>query len=101
MKTKRPAFSNGTEFMLFNEHNCDRCTKASHYNEKTDSYTKYRCAIQRELDTAYVSDGLASQRTASVTDNFTLHNIACPFLKTSRPRRRKPSDPDQTQLFEP
>ena len=48
-KTDKPPFSNGTEFMVWEEHNCDQCIKASRYNEKTDTYSKVRCAVQQGI----------------------------------------------------
>lgn len=68
-KSKYPVFSNGTEFELWMADNCDRCVKASRYNEKTDTYTKFRCVVQREIIAAYLDDGRASQRTYDICQN--------------------------------
>ena len=35
-KSKYPPFSNGTDFMVWTAHNCDRCVKASHLRETID-----------------------------------------------------------------
>lgn len=48
-KYKYPVYSNGTEFDMWVSRNCDRCVKASRYNENTDTYTKFRCAVNREI----------------------------------------------------
>lgn len=60
-------FSNGTEFGLWTGRNCDRCFKASKYNEKTDTYTKYRCAIQKHIYEAYLCDGRGNKRDYEAT----------------------------------
>ena len=36
-KVNKDPFSNGTELMIFNENNCDKCVKSSHYIEKKDN----------------------------------------------------------------
>jgi hypothetical protein len=81
---KYPLFSNGTEFMLWNADNCYLCAKASNYNEKTDTYTKYRCAIQRDIDIAYINDGMGSKR---VHDAVSL--ARCPYFKDKKNRSRQ------------
>lgn len=88
-KIDKDPFSNGTEFMLWNEHNCDRCVKASHYNEKKDEYTKYRCAIQRDIDTRAYSNEPISERTITICDNFTLWGVSCPYLHTESKKYMK------------
>ena len=79
---KYPLFSNGTEFQSWLANNCDLCVKASRYNEKTDTYTKYRCAIQRDIDLAYINDGMGGKR---VHDAVKL--ARCPYFKDKQDRR--------------
>lgn len=55
---RKTLFSNGTDFMMWQSKNCDRCVKASRYNPKTDTYTKYRCAVQRNIEMSSVTDGM-------------------------------------------
>lgn len=81
---KYPLFSNGTEFTLWTARNCDLCVKASRYNEKTDTYTKYRCAIQRDIDLAYINDGMGSKR---VHDAVKL--ARCPYFKDKKDRSKQ------------
>jgi hypothetical protein len=88
-KIDKDPFSNGTEFMVWNEHNCDRCVKASHYNEKTEDYTKYRCAIQRDIDTRAYCNEPINERTVTICKAFTLYGERCPNLQTERKRRAK------------
>lgn len=92
-KAEYPAFSNGTEFSLWEARNCDECIKSSRYNPKTDTYTKYRCAAQREIHEAYMDDGRTSQRVYDICQQE-----VCPYKKTERkyyPRRKRlPPGPD-------
>ena len=84
-KAKYPPFSNGTEFMMWEEHNCDRCIKSSRYNEKTATYTKIRCAVQREIFDAMMGEPV-SQRTYDICQK-----LRCPHIKTEWPKRTKKS----------
>ena len=81
---KYPLFSNGTEFQSWLANNCDLCSKASRYNEKNDTYTKYRCAIQRDIDLAYINDGMGSKR---VHDAVKL--ARCPYFKDKKDRSKQ------------
>lgn len=83
-KGKYPLFSNGTEFQSWLANNCDLCSKASRYNEDTDTYTKYRCAIQRDIDVACITTGMGSKR---VYDAIRL-NPRCPYFKNQSNRRQ-------------
>jgi hypothetical protein len=47
--TDKPLFSNGTEFTLWQYRNCDNCVKQSRYNEKNDTYSQFRCTIDRDI----------------------------------------------------
>ena len=49
MATKYPLFSNGTEFMLWQARNCERCVKAVFFDERKNFCPKYRCAVQAML----------------------------------------------------
>lgn len=95
-KSKCPVFSNGTEFELWMADNCDRCVKASRYNEKADTYTKFRCAVNREIIMAYMDDDRASQRSYDICQN-----AVCPNIQTERKVYAKRPKPDsQPNLFE-
>ena len=83
-RTSEPAFSNGTEHIMFLERNCEKCVKYSHYNEKTDQYTQYRCAIQRDIDMQQALGQPISERTLKICDDFIMHGILCPNLLTHR-----------------
>lgn len=86
-------FSNGTEFERWSERNCDRCFKASKYNEKTDTYTKYRCAIQKHIDEAFIGDGRGNKRDYEAT-----HQADCPYRKTERKQYAKRDKYNENQL---
>jgi len=47
-------FSNGTEFMMFNEHYCCRCRK---YDPDADMQSSQGCEIEKALALASVTDG--------------------------------------------
>lgn len=62
-------FSNGTAYEIWNEHNCERCVKASRYKGESiagEEYTKCRCSIQRDIFTRMYSNEAISQRTIDV-----------------------------------
>ena len=94
----RPAFSNGTEFIFFEDYNCSKCVKASRYNENKDEYTKFRCKVQEEIIKAAISDGMVSNRVADITHDFTLHGRNCKYLKTERKKYVK-QNKNQLELF--
>ena len=48
--TTEPLFSNGTDFMWWQDRNCCQCRKAVWYNEKMNKYPEYRCALQRDIE---------------------------------------------------
>lgn len=95
-KYKYPVFSNGTEFELWMADNCDRCVKASRYKEKTDAYTKFRCAVNREIIAAYLDDERASERTYNICQNADCPNRQEKWKKYAR----RPKTDNQPKLFE-
>ena len=89
-----PLFSNGTEFMLWQTRNCEKCVKAVFYNEKKDYYPKYRCAIQRDIEEAFITDGCGNKRCYDAT-----HQRDCPYRRTEKHKRTKKEDKNQLNLF--
>ena len=87
-------FSNGTECMVWQENNCEKCVKAVFYNEKRGTFPSYRCAIQRSIEFASVSDGCGSQRAYEAT-----HKAVCPYLQTERKPKKQAEDKNQLNLF--
>ncbi len=83
---KYPLFSNGTEFMEWQSRNCEKCVKAVFYDEKKDRWPKYRCAVQKHIEEAAITDGCGNKRDYEAT-----HSLDCPYKQTERkPRKRKP-----------
>ncbi len=99
-KVNQDPFSNGTEFMMFEERNCDRCWKSSRLkndsvNLKTGEavYTKIICAIQRDIFTRMYSNEPIAQRTIDICRSFT-----CPYRQERRKKYEK--DKNQPKLFD-
>lgn len=83
-KTKEPCFSNGTEFMVWQDENCLQCKKAVWYNEKLDRYPQYRCAVQKQIEGQAVGIDEISQRTYEAA-----HQRRCPFFKSKAEEKPK------------
>lgn len=96
-KIDKDPFSNGTETVLWYEHNCDRCIKASHYNKKKEEFTKYRCAIQRDIETRMYCDEPINERTIKICDEFIRRGTLCPLLQIKRKKYMK-KDKNQMNL---
>ena len=92
-------FSNGTEFMMWEERNCDRCWKASHIKRGSDpdhpDWTPYRCAIQREIDFRRFGTNPISQRTYDICQK-----ADCPNRQEHRPRKKYEKHKNEPKLFE-
>lgn len=93
-RKKYELFSNGTECMIWQCNNCERCIKAVFYNEKRGTFPKYRCTIQREIELASVTDGCGTQRAYEATQRS-----ICPYLKTERKPKKTAEDKNQLNLF--
>lgn len=89
-KTKNMAFSNGTSYMDWDSNNCQNCIKHSRYNEKTDTYSKYRCAIEKEIHTQFLTGGPISLRTYYVCRKW-----ECPYKKTEWPKKKNKRSTDK------
>ena len=76
---KYTLFSNGTEFMIWQNRNCARCAKVVCYNKKKDYYPKYRCAIQKHIEEAAIMDGCGNKRDFEAT-----RHRDCPHFTTER-----------------
>lgn len=82
-------FSNGTEYMMWESRNCDRCWKSSKLKKEGDTsyedeYTKIRCAIQRDIFTRMGSNEPIAQRTIDVC-----RMRDCPYREEKRKRYEK------------
>ena len=88
-KVNQDPFSNGTEYMMFEDRNCNRCWKSSHLRKEGDTryedeYTVIRCAIQRDIFTRMGSNEPISQRTIDIC-----RSGVCPFRQDKRKRYEK------------
>ena len=88
-KIDRDPFSNGTEFMMWEEHNCDRCWKSSRLRKAGDTkyedeYTKVRCAIQRDIFIRMCSNEPIAERTIDIC-----RSGVCPFREEKRKKYEK------------
>ena len=86
-------FSNGTEFMEWQSRNCEKCVKAVFYDEKKDYYPKYRCAVQKHIEEAAITDGRGNKRDYEAT-----HSLDCPYKQTERKRKPRKVKKDKRQL---
>lgn len=97
MKTKKvnkDPFSNGTEYMMFEERCCDKCIKHSHLKkegdtEYDDQYTQIVCSIERDILTRMASDEPINERTITICNDFIMHGKLCPYMKTERKKYEK------------
>ena len=96
-KTNKYAFATGMELMIFLSENCEKCVKYSHFNDKMQEYTKYRCAIQRDIDNQMWSGSAISERTLKVCNDFIMSGTLCPNLQTKR-KHYGTAKRDKTQL---
>ncbi len=77
--TTDPMFSNGTEFTSWTFRNCDKCVKQSHYNEKKDTYSAFKCSIDRDM-----SMQAAGLIEVNIKSFETVKNKDCPYIQTER-----------------
>ena len=106
MKTKKvnkDPFSNGTEYMIFEERCCNKCIKSS---EPKDGGTRYtnadkdnmpRCSIQRDIMTRMFCNDPIKQETIDICNNFNQHGTLCTYMKTERKKYEKKIE-NQTTL---
>ena len=89
-------FSNGTEFMLWQARNCEKCVKAVWFNEEKRFLPKYRCMVQKHIEEAAVTDGMGSKRDYDAT-----HSYWCPYKSNERKRypKKVKENKNQVELF--
>ena len=93
-KISQDPFSNGTEHMIWESYNCERCVKDSKL-KKDGSYTyadehnmPNRCAILRDIYVRMFSDEPIAERTVKICNDFTMRGKTCPYLRTTWPKKR-------------
>jgi len=101
-KVNKDPFSNGTEYMRFEDLCCNKCVKHSHMKKEGDTmyedeYTKIVCSIERDIITRMMSNESINQRTVDVCYDFVMHGKLCPYMKTERKKYQK-KNKQQTEL---
>lgn len=106
-KVNKDPFSNGTEFMVWEEHNCDKCIKSSQARERKedgsifytncDEHGMPKCAIQRDIIIRMGSDDPINEQTVTICNDFIMHGKLCPYMKTERKKYPKKIK-NQTEL---
>lgn len=101
-KVDKDPFSNGTEYMMFEDLCCNKCVKHSHMKKEGDTkyedeYTKVVCSIERDIFTRMGCNEPINQRTVDVCYDFTELGKYCPYMKTERKKYIK-KDKQQTKL---
>lgn len=94
-KVNEDPFSNGTEYMIWEGRNCDRCIKDSHLKADEKSYTKIKCAIQRDIFTRMIGNEPISERTIEICSMRD-----CPYRKEEWPRKKYEKHKNEPKLFE-
>ena len=87
-------FSNGTEFMVWEERNCDKCIKSSQPKDdfrytNADENMMPKCSIQRDIVTRMFCNDPIKQETVDICKEFVLHGTLCPYMKTERKKYTK------------
>ncbi len=95
-KIDKDPFSNGTEFVLFEDQCCDHCIKASRpkgdgyeYTNADEHNMPNRCSIQRDIVLRMASDEPINERTIKVCYDFVMEDKLCPYMVTHRKRKQK------------
>lgn len=84
-KIDQDPFSNGTEFMFWEDYNCDQCWKSSTLKEDGE-YKKIICAIQRDIFTRMYSEEPIAERTIEIC-----RSGKCPYRQERRKKYEKNS----------
>lgn len=94
-KVNKDPFSNGTEFMMFDDACCSKCIKASQMRENgtytnADEYNlPNKCSIQRDIMVRMICDNLINERTVQICHDFIMKGTICPYRKTMRKKHAK------------
>ena len=103
-KVNEDPFSNGTEHMMFDEANCDKCIKSSKlkpdgtYTNCDDNNIPNRCSIERDIVLRMFCDEPISELTIRVCNDFIMKGVKCPYLKTEWPKKTKKQPKEQMRL---
>lgn len=98
-------FSNGNEYMIFEEYNCDMCIKSSEPRDGGKRYTNAdkdnmpKCSIQRDIMLRMIGDTPIKEETVNICNDFIIHGVLCPYMKTEYPKHKAKVDKQQLTLF--
>ena len=88
-KQSAALFSNGTDFMRWVAVNCETCWKQSRYNWKTDTYSQFKCSIDKDIQlqaSGMTDDDMVNIKTIEATNQ-----AVCPYREDVRiVKRHKP-----------
>lgn len=65
--TTSPCFATDKDLMIWQENNCLQCSKAVWYNAKLGRCPKYRCAVQKQIETQAAGELEINERTYIIT----------------------------------
>ena len=94
-KVNKDPFSNGTEYMMFEDACCSKCVKASMpkgdytYTNCDENNMPNHCSIQRDIFTRMYSYEPISEHTIQICYDFSMKGILCPYMKTERKKYTK------------
>lgn len=91
--TTEKLFSNSTEAIEWVSRNCDHCIKQSHYNEKADDWTNFRCTVDADIQSQMAGFSEIRQRSLE-----TVRKTDCPFIQTKRNPIKKRDIKGQTNI---
>lgn len=92
--TTEPMFSNGNEHLQWEARNCDRCVKKSHYVEKRDDWTAFKCSIDRDIQAQIC--GLMDVNLKSFAAT---RGKDCPYIQLERKLPKKRPLKNQLNLW--
>lgn len=102
-KVNEDPFHSGSEHMMFEHYNCERCVKSSepkadgtYTNATSDNMPK--CSIQRDIVVRKFCNAEIKKKTIDICNDFTLNGVLCPYLQTQRKRYDKKTKKDNNQL---
>lgn len=101
-KVNQDPFSNGTEYMMFEDLCCNKCIKHSHMKKEGDTmyedeYTKIVCLIERDIFIRMGSNEPINEQTVTICNDFVMHGKLCPYMKTERKKYQRKVK-NQTEL---
>lgn len=93
-RVEQQLFSNGSEHCSWTEYNCVKCVKFSRYNEKKDTYSQFRCSIDKDIQMQ--AAGIVEDVNVKSAEAVKL--AVCPYLETKRKVKKKRVIKNQTML---